>query len=70
MPRLSIQIHKLKEQKARAQSIADWIRQDRNNWYKLKPKDQTLWAGYHNGDLDRQICELKSQQQAKFPGAA
>ena len=40
--RLSKQIYNLRQRLKRAQRVADWVTEDRNNWYQLSRADQNL----------------------------
>ena len=42
--RRSNQIYHLRQQVRRAKLIANWIAEDKRNWYKLEASDQNLWT--------------------------
>ena len=69
LDRLSKQIYVAKQRQARGKWIADWIREDSNNWWRLNRQDQQLWHEHYRGDIDRHIAELKNQQRSSFAGA-
>jgi len=69
-PRLSKQIYKLGMMIKRGEWIADWLATDWDNWYRLSVADQHLSVEYEQGNLKRQMAELRAQQQPKFPGIA
>ena len=69
LDRLSKQIYVAKQRQARGKWIADWIREDSNNWWRLNRQDQQLWHEHYKGDIDRHIAELKNQQRSSFAGA-
>ena len=68
--RLSKQIYALEQRRVRGKWIAEWIEEDRNNWYQLNHADQLLWTDYTNGDITRNMTGLQMKQQPRFPGAA
>ena len=66
--RLSLQIYSLKKRADRAASIAaskNW-----NNWWELSPSERALWEEHQSGSIQRQIAELRKQQQPRFRGSA
>ena len=53
--RLSKQIYALEQRRVRGKWIAEWIEEDRNNWYQLNHADQLLWTDYqrrHHAQYD------------------
>ena len=52
----------------RGEWIAAWVAADCDNWDRLSVADQHIWVEYDQGNLKRQIAELKAQQQPKFLG--
>ena len=71
--RCSQQIHELRTKTQRGQSIAEWVAEDANNWYRLSREDKDLMAEYESGKMVPKLAELKAQQQAhgpNFRGAA
>ena len=69
-PRLSKQIYVLKKRTERGRLIAEWVAEDRNNWYRLTAAEQHLCAEYNTGNMKHQEDELRGQQQPRFPGAS
>ena len=69
-PRLSVQIHHLKQRQVRGQWIANWIDEDSHHWNQLSEKDQTLWSEHNSGAINRQISELRMEQKPRYHGAA
>ena len=45
--RISKQIYALKKRQARGQWIAEWIVENRDNWFQLTHADQLLWTAYN-----------------------
>ncbi len=69
-PRISKQIHGLRQRLAHGKWVGDWVDADLvANWYSLSPADQRVYLEYQRGDIQRQIEELQNQQQPKFEGA-
>jgi hypothetical protein len=69
-PRLSNQIYWLTKRQERGRWIANWIKDNWNNWYELTEEDRKIWDEYDKGNIASQIDELRSQQQPRFPGVA
>ena len=69
-PRLSVQIHHLKQRQVRGQWIANWIDEDSHHWNQLSEKHQTLWSEHNSGAINRQISELRMEQKPRYHGAA
>ena len=69
--RLSSQIYFLQQLEKNGRCIHEWIRQDRNNWYKLTDDQRKQWESYmQHKDISQEIQDLREMQTPRFAGAA
>ena len=68
--RLSLQIYSLKKRANRAAQVVAWIDENWNNWWELSLSERALWEEHQIGSIQRQIAELRKQQQPRFRGSA
>ena len=69
-PRISKQIHRLRQRAERGKWAGGWVDADTINWYQLSRADQDRCLEYQRGDIQHQIVELQNQQEPRFEGAA
>jgi hypothetical protein len=70
LSRLSKQIFVLQQRLEKGRGIAKRIDEDNSCWYNLSSSDKTIWHEYTFEHIQRQISELRVQQQPRTPGAA